>query len=424
MQFSIWKRKEQKPDLTEGESGGRMKKKGRIRENIEVILSAILIAVLIRVFLVDNYEIPSGSMIPTMLEGDRLFVSKFNYGVRLPILPNWKLPRFDSPDHGDIVIFQYPNYRSPGWLSELADLFTFSIFGLDPMPKNYVKRVMGLPGDHVRIDPDGTVWRNGKPVGRRFFEERALVRLPADGAMNKHIVRYLSGTNLVYENTVAGSIPSWYDPRNPEMYRIYREGDAGSEYLVQYLTDGFLQEERKETIRTMLRPFPLGPKDFEANIHARSMYTNDIKNFYKKIANIWLEQNMLQSSYYMDVLDRETYRPKKILLGPDDRMATVDLYSMEQYAQITAKTSDLDCLVYASSGEAWYRVKGMTNLQPLFAIYSNRLCVVVPKEHYFVMGDNRDNSSDSRDWGFLHKDYLMGSPLIRYLPFSRFGTMD
>ena len=63
----------------QAEKQEKTKKKGRIRENAEVILSAVIIAVLIRIFIVDNYEIPTGSMIPNLLEGDRLFVTKYVY---------------------------------------------------------------------------------------------------------------------------------------------------------------------------------------------------------------------------------------------------------------------------------------------------------------------------------------------------------
>lgn len=383
MHFTIWKRQAPTPGMPEGDPDGGKKKKGKIRENIEVILSAILIAVLIRVFLVDNYEIPSGSMIPTMLEGDRLFVSKFNYGVRLPILPNWKLPRFDSPDRGDIVIFQYPNYRSPGWLAELVDLFTFSIFGLDPMEKNFVKRAIGLPGDYVALEENGALWVNGKKVPQTFHEQRDVYTQLVDERRLKYSVTFKVGTNVIHEYTRQGGRE---EPHS--VYLVYREGEPGNEYLVQYL---------QSTRGAWGRPFPPGP--------FASQY------WYQEFADAWVSQNMLQSP----VFDRGRF------VGGNEQV-TVPAMKLAEYRQ--AKVKPENVLLYNEKGEAWVRTKEMTNLQPLFAIYSNRLCAVVPKDHYFVLGDNRDNSKDSRFWGFLHKDYLMGSPLIRYLPFSRFGTMD
>jgi len=376
MHFTILKRQAPAPPPPEGEG---KKKKGKIRENIEVILSAILIAVLIRVFLVDNYEIPSGSMIPTMLEGDRLFVSKFNYGVRLPILDNWKLPRFDSPDRGDIVIFQYPNYRSPGVMRELVDLFTFSIFGLDTMEKNFVKRAIGLPGDYVRLEEDGSLFVNGRKVPQKFEERREMIVENRDDG--KCSVKFLVGTNVIHEYTRPGN------DRNASLL-LYREGETNNQYLVQY----------HEGVRNSRgRPFPPGP--------LAGQY------WYEEFADQYVSCNLLQST----VLYRGSF------VG-NNKKITVPVKRRRDYDFDKIKPEN--ALVYNERGEAWIRVQGNTNLQPLFVMYSNRLCAVVPQDHYFVMGDNRDNSLDSRFWGFLHKDYLMGSPLIRYLPLRRFGTMD
>jgi signal peptidase I len=65
-------------------------------------------------------------MIPNLLEGDRLFVHKFVYGMRFPCLPNWKLPAFAVPGRGDVVIFQLSLLHLAGAGHRVADLFTFS----------------------------------------------------------------------------------------------------------------------------------------------------------------------------------------------------------------------------------------------------------------------------------------------------------
>ncbi|HEO64733.1 MAG TPA: signal peptidase I, partial [Spirochaetes bacterium] len=142
------------------------KRKSKLRENIETILSAILIALLIRIFLVEAYKIPSGSMIPTLIAGDHLLVNKFIYGVRIPII-GYKLPGFTSPKRGDIVVFHYPKYISRGWHREFVDLITFGIFGLTntPLdPKNFIKRLIAIPGDIYSFDGDRdqiTIKENG-----------------------------------------------------------------------------------------------------------------------------------------------------------------------------------------------------------------------------------------------------------------------
>jgi len=86
----------------------------------------ILVVFVLRSFLVEPFKIPSGSMIPTLLVGDYILVSKSSYGVRLPVI-NAKIINIGSPQHGDVMVFRYPDNPS-----------------LD-----YIKRVVGLPGDRV-----------------------------------------------------------------------------------------------------------------------------------------------------------------------------------------------------------------------------------------------------------------------------------
>ncbi len=86
----------------------------------------ILIVFTLRSFLVEPFKIPSGSMIPTLLVGDFILVNKFTYGIRLPVI-NKKIIEMNLPERGDVMVFRYPE---------------------DPSV-DYIKRVVGLPGDKV-----------------------------------------------------------------------------------------------------------------------------------------------------------------------------------------------------------------------------------------------------------------------------------
>jgi signal peptidase I len=113
-------------------------KKSAIRENIEAILVAIVLALFIRTFVVQAFKIPSGSMLNTLLIGDHIMVNKFIYGVRLPFSGSVLIPVTD-PGHDDIVVFKFPE---------------------DPS-KDFIKRVVGVEGDTIEIR-DKRVFVNGK----------------------------------------------------------------------------------------------------------------------------------------------------------------------------------------------------------------------------------------------------------------------
>jgi signal peptidase I len=88
----------------------------------------ILIVLLIRSFLFEPFRIPSDSMMPTLLDGDFIFVNKFTYGLRLPVV-NAEIVALGEPQRGDVVVFRLPS---------------------DPST-NYIKRLVGLPGDHIVV---------------------------------------------------------------------------------------------------------------------------------------------------------------------------------------------------------------------------------------------------------------------------------
>src|SRR5437016_10093530 len=127
---------------------GTKRKEGGFAETVRVVFHALIIALVIRTFLFQPFNIPSGSMIPTLLVGDYLFVSKFSYGYShysFPLSPPLFSGRIwgSEPARGDVVVFRLPKEDSI----------------------DYIKRVIGLPGDHIQMIA-GVLYINEKPVQR------------------------------------------------------------------------------------------------------------------------------------------------------------------------------------------------------------------------------------------------------------------
>lgn len=123
---------------TEPQAAVEIKKKSVFREYAESIAIAVLLALVIRTYLVQAFKIPSGSMEDTLAIGDHLLVSKFIYGTKLPFSDS-RVLTFRDPRRGDVIVFEYPE---------------------DPS-KDFIKRVIGVPGDVVE-GKEKKVYVNGK----------------------------------------------------------------------------------------------------------------------------------------------------------------------------------------------------------------------------------------------------------------------
>ena len=133
------------------------RKKSIVREYVEAILVALIAALILRVFVIQAFRIPTGSMKDTLLVGDFLLVNKFIYGVRTPDriplidvkIPHFRLPAFKEPKPGDIIVFKYP-------LDEKLD---------------YIKRCMATEGQTIEVRK-GIVYVGGKPEGKSKLVKR------------------------------------------------------------------------------------------------------------------------------------------------------------------------------------------------------------------------------------------------------------
>jgi len=162
------------------------KTRGRGNENFIITWAydfwpVLAIVLVLRSFFYEPFNIPSDSMVPTLETGDFILVNKYQYGMRLPII-NKKFIDIGEPERGDVVVFRYP-----------------------PQPSiSYIKRVVGLPGDHIVYD-HGQLSINGQPVKKvpvEFSREKDIQDTPASiyhkETLGKHTftMRELEGVNV------------------------------------------------------------------------------------------------------------------------------------------------------------------------------------------------------------------------------------
>jgi len=167
-------------------------------ETLKTLVWAVAVALLIRSFLYEPFNIPSGSMTPTLLTGDYMFVSKFAYGYSRYSFP-FAPPLFSGrlagslPERGDVAVFRHPADTS----------------------MDYVKRVIGLPGDQVQMR-GGRLYINGTAVPRQplaAYPDPAGVRLPALRYLESlpggrsHEILETAGDNGAYDNTPEYTVP-------------------------------------------------------------------------------------------------------------------------------------------------------------------------------------------------------------------------
>jgi signal peptidase I len=144
--------------------------KSGVKDTIRVVIHALILALLVRIFLFQPFNIPSGSMIPTLLVGDYLFVSKYSYGYSrysFPFGPNLFSGRIwaKEPNRGDVVVFKLPRDNET----------------------DYIKRVIGLPGDEIQMI-HGVLHINGEAVKKERVDD-FVMRDPA--GRERHMARYM-----------------------------------------------------------------------------------------------------------------------------------------------------------------------------------------------------------------------------------------
>lgn len=385
-----------------GEIAGERFKKPKptiFREWTDTIVFAVSAAMLIRTFFFENYTIPTSSLEGTLLVGDFLIVDKITYGIRLPNTPlsfplvhntmpmtenkvnsyvEWltipyiRMPKIREIKRNDIVVFNYPEgdtvlteFQSSQMYTELChtygrDVVLSNPFQTRPVDKrdNYVKRCVATPGDKLEIKQGRLYINNALAYQAKRLQTTFLLHVNLKNMVN---------TNELYNDLLEMDV-------NVDQFNFSQFGGPDS-FIVH--TDF----EKIEQIRK-----------FKYMISATEMIAPapDMKNF-------------------MFPHDKANYQ-----------------WSVDNYGPITIPQKGITVALTPQNISMYERIIGIYEGNTLeqregkFYINGNEANSYTFKmDYYFMMGDNRHNSQDSRSWGFVPEDHIVGRPLMIFMSWNQ-----
>ena len=404
-------------------------------DTISSLLFAIVVATLVHTYVMQPYTIPTSSLEKSLLVGDFLFVSKFHYGARTPMttvaapmvhdtipfiktksysswpqLPYFRFPGFQKIQKNDIVVFNWPVDTVYFFRDESGRHIDKPI----DKKSNYVKRCVGIPGDKIEVK-NSNLYVNDKLL---ILSERAKPQY-------SYTAKIKYSQNVDYQNLFK-ELNDYEDDRGGFFNDSTLYFPAITEQSVQKLlkTEGVISANK--IIDTTNAVFTY---DFK--------YDSNIKDDFLKIISQIKESKKYRVAEKINNIVRIYYLPKEFV---DLIKRNKSVISVKEIYEIFPHSINQKFWTKDNLGPIYIPEAGKTvalNLQSLpfykriITVYEgNNLKVVgndifindkkvtsytFQKNYYWMMGDNRHNSEDSRYWGYVPDDHIVGKPVFIWM---------
>lgn len=393
-------------------------------EWVSSIVFAVVAATLVHTYFMQPYVIPTGSLERTLRVGDLLLVSKFHYGARVPMttvaapmvhdtlpvlhtrsylnkpqLPYMRLPGFQKVERNDLVVFSWP--------ADTVRQFFRAEQGVDkPIDKksNYVKRCVGVPGDSLRVI-DGYVYINGKQLqlpdrARPMYDYTVY----SQKGVSTRWLQDVGANEFVRTYVIQGASQQQLMLLQPY---IYRAEPANGQIAVLTPSEGLPLEVVRAAGISQIREVSTRERQVALTdeMVGQLRTVSGVDSIVKLIdpagvpgANIFPQDPARYPWNYDNI--GPIYIPgkgDKVALTPE----TLPLYKkiIRDYEGHTVSVSGAQVLV-----------DGQPASQYTFA-----------QDYYWMMGDNRDHSEDSRAWGYVPANHIVGKPVFIWMSFDNFN---
>ncbi|RZJ72340.1 MAG: signal peptidase I [Flavobacterium sp.] len=400
-------------DVTYIGSDRDLKPRSKTGDTVSSLLFAVVVATIVHTYIMQPFTIPTSSLEKTLLVGDFLFVSKFHYGAKTPMttvaapmvhdtipfinkrsyskwpqLPYFRLPGIESVEKNDIVVFNWP-------ADTVTKFFDRSAVGLrKPIDKksNYVKRCVGTPGDNLSI-VDGSVFINGQELK---LSDRAKLQFDhtvySKNGVQPQLLKQSGSTEFLRTFSVVLTSQDQIDALSPYIRNIERNSDGS--YTVTTSQNG--------VPTNVLRNYGIGLQEIANN---------------NIVANLTFEgAEMLRNITGIDSVVRHIMKIPEPVFGNSqgwnrDNMGPIYIPEKGKSVQLTVAALPFYKKIIEEYEHNDLKVNGSE-------IRINGQVVTsytFKQNYYWMMGDNRHHSEDSRFWGFVPEDHIVGKPVLVWM---------